>query len=173
MACNNAALAGLVNQCDSSRGGIKRAVIAPYIEGAFTEAEGKLSQAEGKTPEWHDYYFKPNSGSLTQTLTTAPENGVSYVTSNLALVFSKMDTVKRLEMTALCSQDTMAVVQDSNGVWWVLGADEPCVATAADGQTGTAKGDGNRYTLTLTSDSGTFLKEASAELISTLPSQTV
>ena len=76
-----------------------------------------------------------------------------------------MDTVKRLEMSALTLSETMAVVKDSNGHYWVLGENEPVYASSAAGETGVNKGDGNKYSITLSNDSDTWIKEASQELI--------
>ena len=157
-------LKGLVNDCKGSKGGIHTVWVADYRSNEFVDADGKLN-TKANDIAWKKYYVKPNSSSLNQTLNTAPENGVCYVTAELSLVFNRMDTVKRLEMSALTLSETMAVVKDSNGHYWVLGENEPVYASAADGSTGTNKGDGNRYAITLSNDSDTWIKEAAQELI--------
>jgi hypothetical protein len=70
-----------------------------------------------------------------------------------------METTKRVEMSALAVNDLRAIVKDANGVYWLLGEEEPVVAQAADGQTGTAKTDANRYSISLEDNNSTFPKE--------------
>jgi len=75
------------------------------------------------------------------------------VTSDLLLQFNRMETSKRVEITALSLGDLAVIVKDANGKYWYLGKDEPVNASAGDGQTGTARGDANRYTITLQDES--------------------
>ena len=89
---------------------------------------------------------------MTSTLNNSTD-GASYVTTELSMVFSKMEAQKRIAIQALAIGECMAVVEDSNGDMWFLGADAPLTATAGGGETGTAKSDANRYTITLTDES--------------------
>ena len=79
-----------------------------------------------------------------------------------------METTKRVEMTALAIGDLAVIVKDANGKYWYLGYDEPVNASAGDGQTGTARGDSNRYTLTLQDESLGLPYEVLASVISGL-----
>lgn len=48
MACSNLTLKGLQNQCDSSRGGVKRVLIADRsTEITFAESEGVITGVTG------------------------------------------------------------------------------------------------------------------------------
>jgi hypothetical protein len=99
------------------------------------------------------YSFAKNTGSLTSTYNIDAASGVKYVTSDLLLQFNRMETSKRVEITALSLGDLAVIVKDANGKYWYLGKDEPVNASAGDGQTGTARGDANRYTITLQDES--------------------
>lgn len=148
--------------CTPNIGGIKNVWLADYVENAATfkidekEDDNKLvggsvsGFAEGVT--WQKYPMRKNTCSMTSTLNNSTD-GASYVTTELAMVFSKMEARKRLAIQALAIGECMAVVEDSNGEMWFLGADAALTATAGAGETGTAKGDANRYTLTLTDES--------------------
>ena len=68
-------------------------------------------------------------------------------------------------MSALAVNELVAIVKDANGVYWYLGMDEAIAATAGDGATGTARGDGNRYTITLQDTSSTFPFEVEASVV--------
>lgn len=164
MACSQT-LAGIKNDCALSMGGIKRVWLADYKEEAATvdnEKVNAIALVSGTT--WHPYYFRKNTGSMTSTLTVDQANGVNYVTTELSLVFTKMDTVKRIEMAVLATADVMAVVEDANGTKWFLGKDNPLSCTAGAGETGTAKGDGNKYTLTLTDESKSYPYEVTNDV---------
>lgn len=150
------------DSCTPNIGGIRNVWLADYAENAATfkidesEADNKLvggsveSFASGVT--WKHYPMRKNTCSMTSTINNSTD-GASYVTTELSMVFSKMEAKKRLAIQALAIGECMAVVEDSNGVMWFLGADAPLTATAGGGETGTAKGDANRYTLTLTDES--------------------
>jgi hypothetical protein len=64
--------------------------------------------------------------------------------------------------------DLAVIVKDANGKYWYLGKDEPVNASAGDGQTGTNRGDANRYTLTLQDNSLEMPYEVDATIIENL-----
>lgn len=147
------------NPCIANLGGVKRVLLAEYDADAITVTEG----AEGADDTyalkdgivWQEYKMRKNVASMTSTLNNSTD-GASYVTTELALVFSRMDAAKRAAIQALALGEVMAIVEDSNGELWFLGKDAPLTATAGAGETGTAMGDANRYTLTLTDESKEF-----------------
>lgn len=148
------------NPCIANLGGIKSVYLAEYDDKAITVTKGENGaddtyalKKEGIT--WEEYKMRKNVASMTSTLNNSTD-GASYVTTELALVFSRMDAPKRAAIQALALGEVMAVVEDSNGELWFLGKDAPLTATAGAGETGTAMADANRYTLTLTDESKEF-----------------
>lgn len=174
--------------CSSSIGGIKRVWLTRYSDvelvqgktatiGDITETvDGStITLGKGVTAiklktgaQWYEYQFRKNTGSLTSTLNVDEENGNNYITSELSLVFSKMETKKRMEMAALTVGATVAVVEDSNGKFWLLGYEDYVSASAGTGETGTAKEDRNAYTITLSTDSTEWPYELSAAAIASV-----
>lgn len=153
MACNSIKTFEY-NPCVANLGGIKSVYLAEYAEGTLVKGEQELyTVKEGDT--WKKYPMRKNVASMTSTLNNSTD-GASYVTTELALVFSRMDAAKRASIQALALGEVMAIVEDNNGELWFLGADAPLVATAGAGETGTAMADANRYTLTLTDESKEF-----------------
>lgn len=162
MACNTIRTFEL-DLCQPNIGGIKEIYLAEWVENAATITasegatdidkliEGNVS-AFDESVEWIKYPMRKNTASMTSTLNNSAD-GASYVTTELAMVFSKMETQKRIAIQALAIGQVMAVVVDSNGVRTFLGANEPLTATAGTGETGTAKADRNAYTITLTDES--------------------
>lgn len=148
-------LNGLTRDCSANMGGILEVMIANFddVTGVTIE-DGIISTITmAASAKFKKYYFAKNTGSLTSTYNQDPASGVRYVTSDLVLQFNRMETTKRVEITALAIGDLVAIVKDANGKYWYLGKDEPVNAPAIDGQTGTARGDANRYAVTLRDDS--------------------
>ena len=131
--------------------------------------EGVIKQitlAEGE--KFKSYYFSRNTGSMTSNYTLDPATGVRYVTTDLVLQFNRMETTKRIEVTALAQNELALIVKDANGKYWLLGKDEPVMATAGEGVTGTARGDRNGYGITLQDTSLEMPYEVDAELVAEL-----
>ena len=169
MACNQI-LNGLVRDCQPSMGGIveAHAINREYIE-EITAAEGVVSQitlTEGE--KFKSYYFNRNTGSMTSNYTLDPATGVRYVTTDLVLQFNRMETAKRVEVTALAQNELALIVKDANGKYWLLGKDEPVMATAGEGVTGTARGDRNGYGITLQDTSLEMPYEVDAAIVAAL-----
>ena len=165
MACTSYTLKGITNDCSTSKGGIREIYIADWQKDIFTvgDSAGTVTALKSET-QWYKYYIKKNTSSFTSTATIDLANGVNYVSTELNLVFTKMETAKRVEMSALLLNDVAVLVIDSNNKVWCLGKDNPVNASAATGESGTAASDGNKYTITLTDESDTFPFEFSGEL---------
>ena len=169
MAYCNQTLAGITLDCTNSLGGIKTVYIANYgdVDGQPTVGEDGMITGitmSGDT-KFKPYQFRKQTGSMTSTLTVDETAGVNYVSTELSLVFTKMETAKRVEMSALAIGQLAVIVEDSNNKYWYLGYDDYVSATAGGGNTGTAKGDGNNYTLTLRDESDTYPYEISKDAV--------
>ena len=165
MSCTAYTLKGITNDCSTSKGGIREIYIADWAKDIFTVgASDNTVTALKADAQFYKYYIKRNTSSFTSTATIDLANGVNYVSTELTLVFSKMETSKRVEMSALLLNDVAVIVVDSNNKAWCLGLNNPVNATAGTGESGTSATDGNKYTLTLTDESDTFPFEFSGEL---------
>lgn len=162
-------IAGITLDCQTSLGGIKQVWITQYADVKSVTVDPESNMISDITLEssakWYNYQFRKATGSLTSTLNVDESAGVNYVSNELALVFTKMETAKRVEIAALSIGQLAVVVEDSNGKYWFLGKDDYVSASAGTGITGTAKGDQNAYTLTLSTDSDSYPYELSAEAI--------
>lgn len=165
MACTAYALKGLTNDCATSKGGIREVYICDWAKDLFTvgESANTVTALKAET-QWFKYYIKRNTSSFTSTATIDLANGVNYVSTELNLVFTRQETAKRVEMSALLLNDVACLVIDSNNKVWVMGKDNPVNATAGTAESGTAASDGNKYSITLTDESDTFMYEYSGEL---------
>ena len=163
-------LSGLARDCSSNMGGILEVLIANADDvTGVTLSEGIISTISmATTAKFKRYTFPKNTGSLTSTYNIDRASGVQYVSSELLLQFNRMETQKRVEITALALGDLVCIVKDANGKYWYLGKDEPVGASASDGQTGTARGDANRYTITLLDESKEMPYEVDASIVEAL-----
>ena len=172
MAYCNQTLAGITLDCANNKGGIKTVYIANFgdVKTVTMDTDGGTV----KTIEMNDgvkfkpYQFRKNTGSMTSTLTADETNGLNFVTTELSLVFTKMDTAKRVEMAALSLGQLAVIVLDSNGIYWYITPDDYASASAGTGETGTAKGDRNAYTLTLSVENDSYPIEIEASAIATI-----
>ena len=183
-------LKGITLDCSHSLGGIKTVYIANYNDvtdikynASTGSTTGSTSGVTGSTTgvtytgdtitgitmaasaKFKPYQFRKQTGSMVSTLTVDETAGVNYVSTELSLVFTKMETKKRIELSALSVGQLAVIVEDSNGTFWYLGKDDYVSVSAGGGQTGTAKGDGNNYTLTLRDESDTYPYEITKEAV--------
>ncbi len=156
MACLQT-LNGLGSACEFSAGGIKKIYAINYsdVKSITTNDDGEISVIALVSDEkkFKAYNFKKNTASLETEATIEPTTGTHFYTNTLNLVFTRQDTAKRLELQAMALAEMAIIVLDSNGNYIYLGQDEPVTATAHSASTGTAKADGNNYTLTLVDES--------------------
>lgn len=186
MAYCNQTLAGITLDCTNNMGGIKTAYIANFDDvkeklmvSLDPETKEPIKGEDGKEIEvdvitklvmengatFKPYQFRKGTSSMNSTLTADETNGLNYVTTELSLVFTKMDTAKRVEMSALSLGQLAVIVLDSNGVYWYITPDDYAAASAGTGETGTAKGDRNAYTLTLSTENTTYPIEITKEAV--------
>lgn len=163
-------LSGLVKDCAANMGGIVEVLIANHADvSSVAVSDGMISTITmAQSAKFKRYNFAKNTGSLTSTYTIDPASGVKYVTSDLLLQFNRMETAKRVEITALALGDLAVICKDANGKYWYLGKDEPVNASAGDGQTGTARSDANRYTITLQDNSPDMPFEVDPDIVNAL-----
>lgn len=136
-------------------GGIVEVYLANKADiSAITKTSDKVTAITmAASAKFHKYQFKAGTSSLSSNYQVNQENGTVYVQSDLLMVFNRMQTEKRIEVTALAQGELAAIVLDANGLYWLLGEYEPMVISAGDGLTGTARGDRNGYSVTLQDNS--------------------
>lgn len=168
MACSTV-LTGIALDC-ANAGGIKKVYIAPIADvSAVTVTAGAVSAITMiATKKFKEYSFRKNTASLTKTATKDDAAGTSFVTSEVALRFAKMDNAKRTEMQALLTGNVYVIVLDNNGEYWFLGYDSYCSASAATGESGTSLGDANQYTINLSAETVEFPQTVDDTIIAAL-----
>lgn len=153
------ALKGISSElCNGNVGGIKTAYIALKSDVTITpktDDEGNPTSTATVTGEgkFYQYEFRKNTSTFTSTLNADADNATQYWTTEAVLQFKKTEAAKRSSVMALCQNDVVVVIEDNNGVRWVLGADNAVTATAGNQTMGTNRSDSNHYEITLTDES--------------------
>lgn len=168
MSCSQV-LTGIAKDCGVSQGGIKRVLLANKDDvTAITVTAGKIT-AITKSAAFQEFGFRPNTGSFSSAWQVNNENGSKYVETTLTMIFSRMETSKRVAIMALAQADLVAIVEDMNGAYWFLGYDDPLtLASGSDAQTGTARADRNGYTVVLMDGSDELPYEVDAAIVDAL-----
>lgn len=168
-------LTGIAEECSPNMGGIDRVLLFDgestinsvlKLEGDVTVSVKNmpLSYAlfDGAiTPDNHAFLYVPaiDSSSANSESTIDLPNGINFTTTNIQLVFNRLDESKSLEFdylsTMRVSNGIKGFYRDNNGKWFLVGAFSNLYTTAASVSTGTAKGDGNTVNITLT-DAGPY-----------------
>lgn len=168
MAC--ALTQGYTLDCKDSLGGIKAVwFIATGNVSSITEASGVVSaitKASGKV--FYKYELVKNTGSVTETITTSVENGTVFYAQELSIVLNKLQANTRNEILLLAKNYLLAVVQDANDKYWLLGKVQGLDLTGGTSATGTAQGDRSGYTLTFTGSEKELAPEVNSSVISGL-----
>lgn len=169
MPCNQT-LAGIPRDCEPSMGGLKRVLLANLDDvTSITVSDDIVSAITMATSaKFKEYNFAPNTASITSTYQISTENGSKYVQSDLVMVFPKMNTARRVEVTKVIENDLVAIAEDMNGKYWLLGKDGHLLASAGEGGTGTARGDRNGFSVTLQDNSLVFPYEVDEDIIANL-----
>lgn len=150
MAC--ALTQGFVVGCrDSIGGGGTLYVMELANVDSVTEAAGVISLIDKATGKrFWKYELQKFTASYTETGTFSTENGTRFYKQDAKFVINKMDVNARNELMLLASNLLVAVFVDNNGNNWYLGRENGLDVTEDTGGTGTAAGDRNGYTITLT-----------------------
>ena len=171
MACSQV-LNGIAADCQSNVGGVREVYIANYSDVTAVTLDETSNMIKtitmDTTAKFKKYAFKKNTSSMTSTLNVDPANGINFVQTDLALVFAKQETVKRMEIAKLSLGELRVIVLDANGKYWFLGKEEFVSATAGTAETGTNRTDGNKYTITLTDYSASYPYEVDPTIIADL-----
>lgn len=148
-------LNGIARDCQPSMGGIRRVLMANYDDvSVVTVTDGMISAITmAGSAKFKEYLFRRNTGSLSSEYQVS-DTGNNGVQSVLTMIFSRLETAKRIEVTAMARAEAVAIVEDCNGKYWYLGKDEPLgMADGTNAATGTARADLNGYTVVLQDNS--------------------
>ena len=170
MACTTY-LTGFSTSCGSNLPSIKKLYIGTFESATFTytyqkdgenqdvlDADGNqiIEAVSGATlnsgaDKWVEFQFRKNTSSM-DTEMTVNDNQSHYYTNSATCIFSKIENSKRLSIESVASGECTMIIVDSNNQTWLIGAENPVSLTSLTASTGTAIGDNNQYTITLSAN---------------------
>lgn len=149
MACN--ITDGIALDCMEGVGGIATVWILGGALGTTTVSSADTISAIGGTGTFFKFELPKDTASFVETINVAPANGTVYYDQALTIQFHKMDTAKRNQIKLLAkNRDLKIVFEDNMGQQWFVGRERGAQMTAGTANTGTAIGDANNYSITLT-----------------------
>ena len=147
MAC--ALTQGFVLDCKESVGGIKSVRFVEFDNVAsIAYAAGVATLTMVASKKFWKYAQVRETSSSTETITANVQNGTIFYKQELTVILNKLAAATRNEILLLAKNRLMAIVEDMNGNFWLLGAKNGLDITGGNSATGTASGDRNGYTLT-------------------------
>lgn len=169
MACTQT-FAGIDLACTGATGGVKRVLIANFDDvTAVKVTSGKIDDITmAQSAKFKEYRFRKNTAYKTSTANFNDENGTRYVSTEVFMRFSKLETSKRTEMQALFNGQCVVIVELQDGTYWYMGYNNPVTMTAGTAESGTNMDDFQGYTATMTDLSQEFPYEIDAAIIAGL-----
>jgi len=155
MSCE--ALESIVKSCDNNSGGIYKVWINQQDNIASYTLNPTLSWTidsitlTDPANIYTEFEIRRNTGSFTEEAAIDLVNGSSYYTQTITLLFHRRDQSKSqaIKVVGAGQQYLNAIVLDANGKYWYF----PFLQLTAAGEgSGTARADGSKYSVSLTSE---------------------
>ena len=138
--------------CRDSIGGLKSVMFIEFANvTAITASAGvvtAITKAAGK--KFYKYDLAKETSQFTETFTSSVANGTFFYAQELSIVLNKLQTNVRNEILLLAQNNLIAIAEDKNGNYWLLGRLNGLDVTGGTAESGTANGDRSGYTITLT-----------------------
>jgi len=155
---------GIAKGCKDNSGGIKRALITnSYNVLTVTPAVGATTDlgiitaigmsGAGTTGATATFFeFTPNkmSSNWVENIQSNMQNGTVGYEQVLTLIFAKNEAAKRNQIKLMGQAELVAIVEDYNGRYWLLGEDNGLELSGGSSTSGTALTDMNGWTINLT-----------------------
>jgi hypothetical protein len=153
MACNLTGTIAL--DCLDSIGGVKSLWVGTEVElGTITAgATAGITSLSGATGSFYQIEVAKDVASFTETFNVSQTNGTAFFSQAVVIPVQHLSSAKRQQIQLLTyNRDSKCVIEDNNGVYWLIGATRGCTVTSGSSMTGTAPGDMSGYNITITAD---------------------
>jgi len=153
--------------CKDSVGGLKEVYLVALEDiDTYTETAGVISAItmdSGK--HFWKYDLIKESSNFAEAINTNVQNGTVFYATTLEIILNKLQVNTRNEILLLAKNRLVAIVKDNNGNSWLLGKENGLDITGGGSASGTAFGDRNGYTITLTGNE----KQLAYSVTATIP----
>jgi hypothetical protein len=168
MAC--ALTQGYSLSCRDSAGGIKSVYFIEFdnVTGVTESAGTATAIAKANGGIFYKYNLQRATASWEEAYNDSAENGTSFNVQTLNIILNKMQAATSQEIKRLAQNKLLAVVEDKNSKYWLLGKENGLERNGGRGGSGVAAGDRNGYELTFTTDNIAPALEVSSSIIAAL-----
>jgi hypothetical protein len=141
--------------CRDNAGGIKKVFILGDTGNEITTityggTNGEIDSLSG-TGTFYTFDLVKQTSSMTETINADDAAGTVFYQQDLVLVFHKIEQEKRNQIKLLAQSPSLkVVVEDNNGLQFLLGEANGLSLSAGTAATGVAFGERNGYEITLT-----------------------
>lgn len=161
---------GYTLDCKESLGGLKSVL---FIEKgnvtAITETAGVVTDidlAVGKL--FYKYELVKETSSFTETVTASVQNGTIFYAQELSVILNRLQANTRNEILLLAKNTLVAIAEDRNGKYWLLGKDGGLDISGGTAASGVAAGDRSGYELTFAGQEADLAPEVDSTIIAAL-----
>jgi len=170
MAC--ALTQGYSIDCKDSAGGVKSVYFIEFgnVSGITESAGTATAISKANNGVFYKYNLQRATASWEEAYNDSPENGSSFNTQTLNIVLNKMQAATSQEIKLLAQNRLIAVVEDKNGKYWLLGQEHGLDRSGGRAGSGTAMGDRNGYEITFISENKAPALEVTSGIIAGLTS---
>lgn len=152
MAC--ALTQGYSLDCRDSAGGIKSIYLIEFdnVSGITQSAGTATVISKANNSRFWKYNLQRATGEWSEEYQDSAENGTSFNKQNLSIVLNKTQATLSQEIKLLAQNRLLAVVEDRNSKYWLLGETNGLQRDGGKAGSGKAFGDRNGYEINFTSE---------------------
>jgi len=145
---------GFALDCKNAVGGIQNIwLITTGNKGTFTKStSGTVTAWTPTANSLFKYELRKASSSFETDIMQNDINGTTYYSTKLTFQLNKMEVYKRNELKLVAQNLVIVIILDRLGQYWVVGDENGCNMTSGKGNSGTAMGDFNGWTVEMTAE---------------------
>ena len=144
---------GRLKSCKDAVGGIRKLYFVDFgdLGNVTLGTDDEITEIDG-TFTYYEYDVKNTQSELTQNVNSSVENGTTFFEQVLSATFVKLTKEDNKELKLMTYGSPHVFVEDYKGNVMVVGLENGADVTEGTAVTGTAMGDLNGYTLSLTAN---------------------
>lgn len=167
MACALTTGFALDTDCKGAHGGVRSLRIVEHsnVEEITTSAAGVVTAITMvASKKFFLYLFKKEVASIKETENTDEENETVEYIQEFSTKFNRLSSIKRAELALVAKNVTIAIAEDNNGKFWLLG-EKFGLTKSGSRETGTKFADFNGSMLTFKGKELEPFKEIDATIV--------
>jgi hypothetical protein len=151
MACNLTGAIAL--DCLDAIGGVKTLWVSTNFDytSVTAGATAGITAVSGGTGTFYQIEVAKDVASFTETFTVSNTNGTAFFEQAVTIPVQHLTSEKRQQIQLLAyNRASRCLIEDNNGLYWLIGLSRGCTLTTGSTTTGTAVGDATQYSFVLT-----------------------